>query len=158
MYGGVTIARIVDRPLQVDPLLSAVQQAGVGGIALFVGTVRDSDHRTEDSADGATGDAQTPDGQQVVCLDYTEHPLATQRLADCADRVAAIDGVQAVAVEHRVGHLVVGDLAVVVAVAAAHRQEAFSGCRRLIDELKAEVPIWKEQTFADGVAEWVGLP
>ena len=58
---------------------------------------------------------------------------------------------------HRIGDLVVGDLAVVVAVAAPHRGEAFAACRELIDTLKAEVPIWKHQVFADGADEWVGI-
>jgi molybdopterin synthase catalytic subunit len=59
---------------------------------------------------------------------------------------------------HRVGDLVVGDLAVVVAAGAAHRAEAFAAARQLIDDLKAEVPIWKHQRFADGTQEWVGAP
>jgi molybdopterin synthase catalytic subunit len=59
---------------------------------------------------------------------------------------------------HRTGHLEVGDLAVVVAVAAAHRGEAFTACRDLIDTLKSTVPIWKHQQFSDGSDEWVGLP
>jgi molybdopterin synthase catalytic subunit len=62
-----------------------------------------------------------------------------------------------VAVEHRIGHLEVGDLAVVVAVGAVHRGSALEACRRLIDDLKTEVPIWKEQHFADGQVGWVGL-
>lgn len=146
--------------MRVDPLLTAVQDPGVGGIALFVGTVRDHDDDTGDStaASSEVDSDRTGTRTEVVTLDYTGHPLADQRLGACADRIADIEGVRTVAVEHRVGHLVVGDLAVVVAVGAVHRQEAFTGCRRLIDELKAEVPIWKEQTFADGVAEWVGLP
>jgi molybdopterin synthase catalytic subunit len=63
-----------------------------------------------------------------------------------------------IAVVHRVGHLEVGDIAVVVGVSAEHRGEAFDVCRELIDEFKATVPIWKHQKFADGADEWVGLP
>ena len=59
---------------------------------------------------------------------------------------------------HRIGALTVGDLAVVVAASAPHRGEAFAAARDLIDTLKAEVPIWKHQGFADGSTEWVGLP
>ena len=70
--------------------------------------------------------------------------------------VAAADGVVAVAAVHRLGDLTIGDVAVVVAVSAVHRGEAFAASRRLIDELKAEVPIWKHQRFADGSDEWVG--
>jgi molybdopterin synthase catalytic subunit len=61
-----------------------------------------------------------------------------------------------VAALHRVGDLAIGDPAVVVAAATGHRAEAFDACRRLIDEIKAQVPIWKHQAFADGDAEWVG--
>jgi molybdopterin synthase catalytic subunit len=64
----------------------------------------------------------------------------------------------AVAAVHRVGALTIGDLAVVVATSAPHRGEAFDACRRLIDDLKREVPIWKHQVFADGGDEWVGSP
>ena len=144
MQQPVRVARVSDRALSVDALLASVNDAAVGGIVLFVGTVRDHDG---------------PDRErQVRSLDYTAHPSAEQRLAEVADRAARIDGVHAVAVEHRVGALSVGDLAVVIAVGAEHRGQAFESCRLLIDELKAGVPIWKEQTFADGVAEWVALP
>lgn len=96
--------------------------------------------------------------RQVMALDYSAHPLAAERLAAVAEHAAARAGVRTVAVEHRVGHLEVGDLAVVIAVGAEHRAEAFESCRQLIEELKSGVPIWKQQTFVDGVAEWVGLP
>jgi molybdopterin synthase catalytic subunit len=74
-----------------------------------------------------------------------------------AEHVAATHPVTALAAVHRVGDLVVGDLAVVVAASCPHRAEAFAACRALIDELKATVPIWKNQVFADGSQEWVGL-
>lgn len=144
MQQPVRIARVTDRPLSVDTLLAAVNDPAVGGIVLFVGTVRDHDG---------------PDAERTVrTLDYTAHPLAEQRLREVAAQAAETDGVRAVAVEHRVGQLAVGDLAVAIAVGAEHRAEAFDSCHRLIDELKAGVPIWKEQTFADGVSEWVALP
>lgn len=136
----VRTARVLDTALSVDRLLEAVADPRVGGIALFVGVVRDTD-----------------EGHGVVSLDYTQHPTAEQLLADCAERVAAAHDVLTVAVEHRVGHLVVGDLAVVVAVGAVHRAEALQACRRLIDDLKTEVPIWKEQQFTSGDTVWVGI-
>ena len=71
-------------------------------------------------------------------------------------KVAADYGVRAIAAAHRVGELEIGDLAVVVAAACAHRAEAFEACRALIDDLKTSVPIWKHQVFADGQEEWVG--
>ena len=141
MASAVREASIGEAPISVDRLLEQVRDAAVGGIALFVGVVRDHD-----------------EGQDVTSLDYTAHPNAQAVLAACAERTAAAHDVLALAVEHRVGHLEVGDLAVVVAVGAVHRAEALAACRQLIDDLKAEVPIWKEQLFATGEAEWVGLP
>jgi len=132
---------ISESPLDVGEALRMVSGPTVGGIALFVGTVRDSDH-----------------GADVVSLDYTQHPSALDVLTKCAYETADQHDVLAVAVEHRVGHLEVGDIAVVVAVGAVHRGEALAACAHLINTLKAEVPIWKEQHFASGGSEWVGLP
>ncbi|GAB3928890.1 molybdopterin biosynthesis protein MoeE [Microlunatus endophyticus] len=156
MQQKVRAARLLDEPLSVDRVVAAVTDPAVGGIVTFIGAVRDHDRPTlQDS-----GTLQDPDpGERgVVALDYTAHPSAADRLVEVAERAAAVEGVHAVAVEHRIGHLEVGDLAVVIAVGAAHRAEAFASCRQLIDELKSGVPIWKEQTFLDGVSEWVGLP
>jgi molybdopterin synthase catalytic subunit len=133
-------AAVTEAPLSVDTLVQRVSGRTVGGIGLFIGVIRDRD-----------------EGSDVESLDYTRHPSATDVLRRCAERAAACHDVLAVAVEHRVGHLTVGDLAVVVAVGAVHREPALAACRQLIDELKAEVPIWKEQHFADGTTSWVGL-
>ena len=141
MTSPVRAARIIEAPLSVDRLLGLVQDPTVGGIALFVGVVRDHDS-----------------GADVVSLDYTQHPTAEAALARCADEAAAEHEVVALAVEHRIGHLEVGDLAVVVAVGAVHRGPALAACAHLINALKAEVPIWKEQHFVSGEAAWVGLP
>ena len=132
---------ISESPLSVDQAISLVSGPAVGGIALFVGTVRNSDH-----------------GTGVVSLDYTQHPSAVDVLTKCAEETADQHDVLAIAVEHRVGHLEVGDIAVIVAVGAVHRGEALAACAHLINTLKAEVPIWKEQHFASGGSEWVGLP
>jgi len=132
---------ISESPLSVDQAISLVSGPAVGGIALFVGTVRNSDH-----------------GAGVISLDYTQHPSAVDVLTKCAEETADQHDVLAIAVEHRVGHLEVGDIAVVVAVGAVHRGEALAACAHLINTLKAEVPIWKEQHFATGESEWVGLP
>jgi molybdopterin synthase catalytic subunit len=135
----VRLAELRDTPLSVDEVLSAVSDPAAGGIALFVGTVRDNDHDRE-----------------VVRLGYTAHPSAEAEMRRVAEKVAATFGLMAVAAVHRVGDLAVGDLAVVVGVACAHRAEAFHACHALIDELKASVPVWKHQRFADGSDEWVG--
>ena len=94
----------------------------------------------------------------MTSLDYSAHPQALAALDRVATEVADLFPEARLAAHHRIGHLEIGDLAVVVAAAAAHRDEAFRAARRLIDELKAQVPIWKHQTFADGSEEWVGLP
>ena len=141
MASRVRLAEVSDRPLSVDRLLALVSDRGTGGIALFVGVVRETDA-----------------GEQVCSLDYTQHPTAVAALAACAERVAAAYEVRAVAVQHRVGHLEVGDLAVVVAAGAVHRGPALEACRDLIDDLKQTVPIWKEQHLTSGEVTWVGLP
>ncbi|SDT52469.1 molybdenum cofactor biosynthesis protein MoaE [Jiangella sp. DSM 45060] len=128
-------------PLSVDEVLAAVSDRGAGGTVVFVGTVRE--------ADGGRG---------VTSLDYEAHPTVSEALRTVAEKVAAEHPLRALAAVHRVGHLEIGDIAVVVATAAGHRQEAFAACRQLIDDLKREVPIWKHQRFDDGSEEWVGSP
>ncbi len=138
------VVRLVDlreTPLDVSEVLEAVSDRAVGGVDVFVGTVRDHDHDR-----GVTG------------LDYSAHPTALARLREVVDGVAERYDVLAVAAVHRVGRLGIGDAAVVVATAAVHRGEAFDASRALIDELKKTVPIWKHQIFADGTDEWVGTP
>lgn len=138
----VRLAEVSATPLSVDRALDAVSDASAGGQALFVGVVRDRD-----------GDHP----HRVVRLDYSHHPTAAAVLRDCAVRVCARHDVVAVAVAHRVGRLEVGDVAVIVAVSAAHRRPALAACAELIDEVKASVPIWKKQHFTSGSSEWVGL-
>jgi molybdopterin synthase catalytic subunit len=136
----VRLVALRSEPLSVDEILSAVADPTAGGTAVFVGTVR--------SEDG---------GRQVSSLGYEAHPDAVSVLRQVAEQVAAKHGAVAVAGVHRLGLLEVGDLAVVVAAACAHRGEAFAAGQELIDEVKARVPIWKRQTFVDGAVEWVGI-
>jgi molybdopterin synthase catalytic subunit len=135
----IKLIGVRETPLSVDEVFAAVQDAGAGGIALFAGTVRDHDHAREVSA-----------------LSYSAHPTVERELRAVMEKVAADFPVKALAAVHRVGDLDIGDLAVVVAASCPHRAEAFAACRRLIDDLKAQVPIWKHQRFADGDDEWVG--
>jgi len=139
--GVVRLVELRETPLDVAEVLEAVADPQAGGVDVFVGTVRDHDH-----------------DQGVIGLEYSGHPTALERLKEVAQGVAARHDVIAVAAVHRVGSLAIGDAAVVVATAAAHRHEAFEACRALIDELKATVPIWKHQRFSDGSDEWVGTP
>lgn len=131
-----------DTPLSVDEVFAAVGDDAAGGTTLFVGTVRDHDGRP---------------GTAVTRLTYSAHPSAEAELRRVAEKVAADFPVRALAAVHRVGELAVGDIAVIVAVSCAHRGEAFAASRRLIDDLKSQVPIWKHQVFDDGSQEWVGV-
>lgn len=143
MAGAVRIARISDDPLDLAAHIAAVSGPTAGGIATFVGTVRDHDP-------GARG--------EVTLLEYSAHPDAERILGDiAASCLAETDADCTVAVTHRVGRLEVGDLAVVVAVSSAHRASAFEVCRALIERIKTDLPIWKKQHENDGTASWVGL-
>ena len=136
--------RLVDlreTPLDVAEVVAALDDDASGGLTLFVGRVRDHDG-----------------GKGVDGLDYSAHPTALEKLAEVCARVADEYDVQGVAAVHRTGSLAIGDIAVIVATTAAHRGEAFTASRALIDTLKSEVPIWKHQRFGDGTEEWVGSP
>ncbi|WP_455358591.1 molybdenum cofactor biosynthesis protein MoaE [Streptomyces sp. SYSU K21746] len=135
----IRLLAIRETPLTVDEVFKAVGDEASGGTALFVGTVRNHDS-----------------GADVDALGYSCHPSAEAEMRRVAERVVAEFPVRALAAIHRVGDLEVGDLAVVVAVSCPHRGEAFEACRRLIDDLKHQVPIWKHQQFSDGTEEWVG--
>jgi molybdopterin synthase catalytic subunit len=96
-------------------------------------------------------------GRQVVKLEYSAHPSAADVIAEVVAEVAAKSaGTRAIAASHRIGVLEIGDAALVAAVAADHRQAAFGTCAQLVDEIKARLPVWKRQVFADGTDEWVG--
>jgi len=137
----VVLAEIRASPLSVDEVLDAVRHPRAGGIATFIGLVRERDH-----------------GRSVVALEYSSHPSAAQVLRELAERVTTDEDVIRLAVVHRVGHLEIADIAVVVAVSAVHRGVALDVCRDLIDVVKAAVPVWKHQMFEDGSDEWVGTP
>lgn len=138
--GAIRLLAVRETALSVDEVLAAVADSVAGGTVVFVGTVRDEDG-----------------GKAVETLGYSAHPTVDVALREVAEHVAATHPVTALAAVHRVGDLAVGDLAVVVAASCPHRAEAFTACKALIDELKATVPIWKNQLFADGSEEWVGL-
>lgn len=130
-----------DTPIDAAEVLAAVADPAAGGVVSFTGLVRASDG-----------------GRQVTELEYTAHPTALAALTEVAAAVARDLPVCGVAAVHRTGLLAIGDVAVVVAASAPHRVEAFEAARRLIDDLKASVPIWKRQVFADGQQQWVGTP
>ncbi|MFC8624119.1 molybdenum cofactor biosynthesis protein MoaE [Streptomyces anulatus] len=135
----IRLLAVREDPLSLDEVYAAVGDDAAGGIALFVGTVRDHDG-----------------GRPVTSLHYSAHPGAGAALRQVAEKVAVDFPVRALAAVHRTGRLAVGEVAVVVAVSCAHRAEAFAACERLVEDLKHEVPVWKHQFFADGDEEWVG--
>jgi len=139
MTDAIRLLDIRDSALSSDEVLAAIADPSAGGTALFIGTVRNHDH-----------------DRPVDELSYEAHPDALEHLRAVAMRICADPAVTALAAVHRIGALTIGDAAVIVGVAAAHREVAFAACRRLIDDLKAEVPIWKHQHFTDGASEWVG--
>jgi molybdopterin synthase catalytic subunit len=137
----VTVIRMTElraEPLSVDEIRAAAADPAAGAIALFVGAVRDHDH-----------------GNSVKALSYSAHPSAQAELGRVAEKIAASYSILSLAVAHRTGDLEIGDLAIVAAVGAAHRDVAFAACHALVDEVKATVPIWKHQFFTSGVSEWV---
>lgn len=119
----------------------AVADPRAGAVVSFAGVVRDHDN-----------------GRSVTLLEYEGHPAAEAVLREVAEEIAKDPAVYAVAVSHRVGTLQIGDVALAAAVATAHRSEAFAACARLVDEVKARLPVWKRQVFADGTEEWVNCP
>ena len=133
------MALISDSELDAAALEHFVMTPANGALVTFRGVVRDHDH-----------------GAAVTALDYEAHPDATRFLEEACRTVALETGLR-VAAAHRVGSLVVGDTALVAAVAGPHRAEAFAACAQLVDVIKSTVPIWKRQYLADGVTEWVGL-
>ncbi len=137
----VVIAEVSDAPLDVAVHEKAVTAAATGAVVTFCGVVRDHD-----------------DGRSVVELEYEGHPSAAAVLAEVAAATATDPAVYAVAVSHRVGALRIGDVALVASVSTAHRAAGFAACARLVDEVKARLPVWKRQVFADGTDEWVNCP
>jgi len=128
-------------PLDVAEHEAAVAHPAAGAVVSFAGVVRDHDG-----------------GRSVTRLLYEAHPSAADVIAEVAAEIAKDPSVRAVAVSHRIGALEVGDVALAAAVSTAHRAEAFALCARLVDEVKARLPVWKHQIFADGTDEWVNAP
>jgi molybdopterin synthase catalytic subunit len=137
----VAVVEVSDVTLDLAAHERAVTDRRAGAVVSFQGVVRDHDH-----------------GREVTLLEYEGHPSAAAVLREVAAEVAAEPGVFAVAVSHRVGRLDIGDVALAAAVSSAHRAAAFAACARLVDEVKARLPVWKRQVFADGTDEWVNCP
>lgn len=138
-------------PISVDQAIAAVESDAAGAVVSFSGVVRNHDG-----------------GKSVERLSYSAHPTAHQVMADVVARLVAEQQAQGggdsgassqpvrIWAAHRIGMLEIGDPALVCAVSAAHRGQAFAVCSELVDRIKEQVPIWKEQFFTDGTVEWVG--
>lgn len=135
----VRLASVGSHPLSLADVESLVADEAHGATVSFAGVVRDHDG-----------------GRGVTALGYTAHPSAQEVLGAVAAEIAAAHPLVIIAVAHRIGPLVVGDVALAAAVSSAHRAEAFAACGALVDLVKERTPIWKEQTFDDGATEWVG--
>lgn len=134
----VVFARVDSVAITVEQCEQAVASDTAGAVVTFAGVVRNHD-----------------DGRGVLSLEYSKHPSADAVIGAVAASIAAEFPDVRLAVAHRVGALDIGDVALAVACASAHRADAFAACARLVDEVKALVPIWKKQHFADGTTEWV---
>jgi molybdopterin synthase catalytic subunit len=136
----VVRAAMTEQPISLSEHEQLVGHRSAGAIVGFVGMIRDHD-----------------EGRRVVRLEYSAHPSAAQVMAEVVAEIATeSSGVRAVAASHRIGALHIGEAALVAAVAADHRQAAFATCARLVDTIKARLPVWKHQFFDDGTEEWVG--
>ncbi|MFB2119536.1 molybdenum cofactor biosynthesis protein MoaE [Parapedobacter sp. 2B3] len=130
--------KILNGPLDTAGCIGRATDAACGGTAMFIGTVRDK-----------------TDGRNVVQLEYECYEsMALKELAKIAEHAARSWKIDHLVIHHRIGVLHVGDIAVVVAVGAAHRDAAFDACRYTIDTLKKTVPIWKKEIFENGEV-WV---
>jgi len=138
---GADIYRVVTEPLSPDVIAAEMDDPGAGGIVIFSGVVRNE-----------TG------GRPVKFLEYEAHaPMAEVKMREIGEAVRVRwPGVRRVAMLHRIGRLEIGEASVLIAVAAAHRGDAFEACRYAIDTLKRIVPVWKKEHFEDGEV-WVGL-
>ncbi|WP_413335256.1 molybdenum cofactor biosynthesis protein MoaE [Brevibacterium sp. GP-SGM9] len=132
-------ADVVETPISTESLEPEVVTDTCGAAVSFSGIIRNHDG-----------------GRSVRGLSYESHPLAGDQILEVAARIAAAHPEVRLAVSHRVGALEIGDVALAAVVASAHRKDSFAACAELIDEVKAEVAIWKHQHFTDGTEEWVG--
>jgi len=130
---------VTEEPLDLAMLVEKVRGLGSGGLVTFVGYVRET----------------SDDGRRVDGLHYEAHrELAIAELRTVGAEASTKFGPARVAIAHRIGDLGLGDAAVAVAVAAAHRGVAFDACEYAIDELKKRVPIWKKERYVDGDERW----
>lgn len=136
MNGMIEITR---QPLNPDAVTAQVRQDSNGAVVTFLGTTRDF-----------------AEGKPVAHLEYEAYePMALKKLEEIRQELRAEFGIADAAIAHRIGPVAIGQISLVVAIAAPHRKEAFLACHAAVDRLKEIVPIWKKETFADGGQHWV---
>lgn len=136
---GVVVADVTGATLDGADLVRTLQSRGAGALVVFEGRVRDHN-----------------DGRSVVGLHYDAYEeMAGQVLADIAGEAVDRSGVASVAVRHRTGSLVPGEVSLVVGVLAPHRDQAFDAARYVVEELKRRAPIWKKEEYGDGTSIWL---
>ena len=130
---------LTDLPIDYHSLTETVRSPQSGAVVLFLGTVR-----------------ELTQGRRTVALDYEGYPqMAEAKLAELEAAARARWPIERVAIAHRLGHLELGDISVAIAVSCPHRKEAFEAGQFLIDELKVQVPIWKQENWDDGTKECI---
>jgi len=131
---------ITDEPLDTGALIDSARRDTCGAVASFIGVVRNHDG-----------------GESVDAIEYSSHPSSQQILRDIAVEFKDRPGVHRIVAWHRVGRLEIGEDAMVVAVAAEHRAQAFRAVEAIVEDVKAKLPIWKKQELTDGSHNWSGL-
>ena len=130
--------KVSTEKLNLQECYNFVQDASCGGIALFVGTVRNATQN-----------------KTVTLLDFSTYkPMAIKEIQKITNRALADFDILKIAIHHAEGELQIGDIPVIIAVSSAHRKAAFAACQFAIDTLKETVPIWKKEHFDDGEV-WV---
>ena len=131
---------ITDEPLDSGALIDSARRDTCGAVASFIGVVRNHDG-----------------GESVDAIEYSSHPSSQQILRDIVMEFKDRPGVHRIVAWHRVGRLEIGEDAMVVAVAAEHRAQAFRAVETIVEDVKAKLPIWKKQELTDGSHNWSGL-
>jgi molybdopterin synthase catalytic subunit len=133
-------AWITEERLVADDVLARVGGAGDGAVLLFLGTVRDQN-----------------EGRRVSGMRYAAYRAMAERvLSEIVAEAAARVGSTRIAAAHRIGELTVGDVSVAIAISTPHRAHAYDGSRYIIEEIKKRLPVWKQEHYVSGQAEWLG--
>jgi molybdopterin synthase catalytic subunit len=131
--------RVVRHPIDLSELVRHVTDASAGAIATFIGTTRNNN-----------------EGRKVIALDYDAYPeMAEKELRRIGDDAQKKWRIERMAIVHRIGPVQITEASVVIAVSAAHRDDAFQACRFAIEEIKKTVPIWKKEVYEGGEV-WIG--